>query len=267
MKYPIALTPYLNTRPYFYHQAPGNFALLAMSPRESVPALAGGHAIAGIVPVAGLERLKEEVDLLGEFGIASEGPVRSVLFFSRRPFAAFTRDCQIRLSRESLTSVQLLALLFGYQIGFANLPWVIPENAVSDGELLIGDDALSRFYKGDDRYVTDLSEQWTRYHHCPFVFARWVIRKDAHPELREQLQQWLDTFVRNEDHWKQVTAGCEAGRYAMTTASVFNYLQGITTRIGRDERLGQALYFDELEKYRPAFPDSSPAKTRTYARR
>jgi len=253
MKYPIALTPYLNTRSFYYHQVPDDFELVAMTPRESVQAIADGRAIAGIVPVAGLKRIEDYIDYPGDFGIASEGPVNSVLFFSGRPFAEFTRNCNISLTSESLTSIQLLSLLFVYQLGQNNLPGVSADGAHCDGQLLIGDKALSRYYQGEDKYVTDLSEKWTQYHHCPFVFARWVIRRDAPVELRAQLQNWLERFVNNEIFLKLMTAAHEAVNFGMTTRMVFEYLQGIKTHIGQHERYGQALYFDELERYRPAF--------------
>ena len=251
MKYSIALTPYLNTRPFFYHPLPGDFHMLAISPRESVQALAEGRAIAGIVPVAGLKQLEDFAEPLGDFGIASEGPVRSVLFFSRRPFAAFSRDCTVSLTSESLTSVQLLSLLFLYRLGPENLPGVIADAADSDGQLLIGDQALSRYYRGTDRYVTDLSDEWTRYHGCPFVFARWVIHREADADVREQLCEWLHSYLLREDHLKQVTAESECARYSMTAREIVFYLQGIKTRIGQKECYGQQLYLDEIAKYKP----------------
>ena len=140
MKYSIALTPYLNTRPFFYHQVPDDFELVAMSPRESVQAIESGRAIAGIVPIAGLKQLEDYIDFPGEFGIASEGPVHSVLFFSSRPFAAFTRNCNISLTSESLTSIQLLSLLFVYQLGQADLPGVIADGTANVHAPTLGSD-------------------------------------------------------------------------------------------------------------------------------
>ena len=81
MNYHIALTPYLNNRAFFYHTAPENCEFIKLSPRESVKALVDGRVQAGVVPVAGLKQIGDQFELLGKFGIASEGPIQSVLFF------------------------------------------------------------------------------------------------------------------------------------------------------------------------------------------
>jgi chorismate dehydratase len=265
MNYQIVLTPYLNNRPFFYHTSLGNCELVQISPRESIKALNDGSAQAGVIPVAGLKLLGDQFKLLGNFGVASEGTVRSVLFFSRLPFDRFTSANTIKLSNESITSINLLGLLFGYQRGFNNLPQLTNDHNIFDGELLIGDRALERLQQGEDLFVTDLSERWTQYHQLPFVFARWVIHKNASKEFHVQLKEWLTTFVENEKDLQQVTAEREALLFNMASEQIMDYLQGIKTWIGEREQIGQTLYLAELEKHRPVFERSNKYLRKQYA--
>lgn len=254
----IALTPYLNNRSYFYHTAIENCDLVQMTPRESIKALKDGVVQAGVIPVAGLSQLGDQFELLGNFGIASEGPVLSVLFFSRIPFDAFTSTNTIRLSCDSVTSINLLGLLFGYQLGFDSLPQLTIDHAGFDGELLIGNRALyKRWQGGRYSYVMDLSSQWTRQHKLPFVFARWVINKDVSEKFYDQLKQWLSTFVKNETNLHRITAEKEAYQYRMSYGQALDYLQGIKTRIGEREQAGQECFLSELKQHQPVFYQSN----------
>ncbi len=250
MNYRIALMPYLNNRAFFHHRILEGCELVKLTPREAVNALKRGHVQAGVVPVAGLKQLGERFELIGSFGIASDGgPVKSVLFFSQQPFELFTSDNSIKLSSDSLTSINLLKLLFGYQQGFSNLPVLANRRGSYEGELLIGDRALLRHQHGSEAYVTDLAAQWSHHHQLPFVFARWVVDKYAPVEFRLALEEWLTTFVENETRLQRITAEQEAYRYKMRNQQVINYLSGIKTWIGDRECAGQALYLSELKKY------------------
>ncbi len=265
MKYSIAITPYLNNRPLLYHTPINNCNLVQLSPRESIKALNSGHVQAGFVPVAGLKQIGERFQLLGDFGIASDRAVQSVLFISRLPFESYTSSHTIRLTHESITSVNLLGLLFGYQHGFDNLPMIANEQEDYDGELLIGDSALARMHNGQDLYVMDLSEQWIKYQNLPFVFARWVINKDAPVELQHDLKKWLSAFVENETELKSIAAEQETKNSIMSFQQAIDYLERIKTSIGIREKKGQELYLSELKKHKPEFFWSEKQLRKRYA--
>jgi len=257
MNYSVALTPYLNNRSFFHHTELENCELVQLPPRESVKAMVAGHVQAGIVPVAGLAQLGDQFELFGDFGIASEGSVQSVLFLSKIPFEAFTSINTVKLSSHSLTSNNLLGLLFCYEHGFDSLPQTSCDQMNFDGELLIGDRALDRWQNRQDLYVMDLSSQWTRQQQLPFVFARWVINKDAPEKLRGELKQWLTTFVENEIELHRMTAEREAQQFKMTSEQILDYLKGIKTEIGKREKEGQSLFLSEWKKHRPVFYQSN----------
>ena len=131
--------------------------------------------------------------LLPELGITSDGPVRSVMLFSRRP-ASDLGGCRVLVSRSSMTSVALLELLFEHV--WRCRPEFVPGDAeVADvarfgaeeheARLVIGDAALRLFddaERGGEwgvRYPVreDLGTAWKRWTGLPFVFAVWVAQR------------------------------------------------------------------------------------------
>lgn len=139
--------------------------------------------------------------LLPELGITSDGPVRSVLLFSRcEPSQLGGR--RVLVSRSSMTSVALLELLFEHVWRCA--PEFVPGDAEladlsrfddepHDARLVIGDAALrladeaERGGRWADRYPwrIDLGAAWKQWTGLPFVFAVWVAQRTA--PVREAL--------------------------------------------------------------------------------
>src|SRR5438132_3799835 len=128
--------------------------------------------------------------LLPDLAISCDGPVRSVLLFSRRP-AADLDGRPVLVSRSSMTSVALLELLFEHV--WDARPVFVPANAEitdvdrfgdadHDARLVIGDAALllgsrlraHRAVPADYQHAYDLGEEWKRWTGLPFVFAVWV---------------------------------------------------------------------------------------------
>lgn len=131
--------------------------------------------------------------LLPELGITSNGPVRSVMLFSRRaPQDLGGR--RVIVSRSSMTSVALLELLFEHV--WRCHPEFVPGNAEladlehfdgepHDARLVIGDAALrmtddvARGGPWSERYPVqvDLGAAWKDWTGLPFVFAVWVAQR------------------------------------------------------------------------------------------
>ncbi len=250
MKDPVRLviTPYLNTRAFVHHGAPADCELLALPPREAGPAIVGGRAQAGIVPVGALGELGRQVDLLGDYGIACAGPSLSVLFFSRVPFDELDGHSRIALTPDSRSSVRLLYLLLAWR-GRA-MPTVATAGDTPDGELVIGDAALRRAPRlAAYPYVIDLAERWHRLQGLPMVFARWVIRRDAAPALRARLLAWLAAYAQAESRLLDGAAAADAGRAGLAPGAARAYLNGIRTVLEAADLRGQQRYLDELARF------------------
>jgi len=139
--------------------------------------------------------------LLPDLAISCDGPVRSVMLFSRRP-AEELDGRRVIVSRSSMTSVALLELLFEhvwharpeFVAGDAELSDIASfDREAHDARLVIGDEAL--VLRGEARphvaasshdtgvatypFAYDLGEAWKSWTGLPFVFAVWVAQRTA----------------------------------------------------------------------------------------
>jgi chorismate dehydratase len=131
--------------------------------------------------------------LLPDLAISCDGPVRSVLLFSKRP-ATELNGRRVLVSRSSMTSVALLELLF--ENVWKARPTFVPANAElvdvdrfgdddHDARLVIGDAALlvgsriraQRNVPAGYQHAYDLGAEWKRWTGLPFVFAVWVAQR------------------------------------------------------------------------------------------
>lgn len=191
--------PYLNVAPL----VPGlEGRLRLLPPSQLAVALRQGDIDAGLLSIT--EALFHEgYDILDGPCVASRGSVLSVFLAHRTPLQALRR---IHCDTASLTSVNLLRVLLAEQGLFPELlplPPGTPPETLED-ILLIGDPAL-RFLQGAPAHaILDLGEAWQELTALPFVYAAWVLRRDADTlRLRAELQaaarrgrQDLDRIIR-----------------------------------------------------------------------
>jgi len=137
--------------------------------------------------------------ILPELSISSQGPVRSVLLFSKLPIDSLN-GVSIGLTGESETSVILLKILLSLKFSFANSYYKVDEIGQSstsghDALLLIGDRALIEASKKSAGHVYDLGELWHEFTGLPFVFALWLLREDALNRSPEAVQLFHERLV------------------------------------------------------------------------
>ena len=263
MTHYIAMIPYANMAPFKEMGSPEGCILVDCLPRESIQALKYKHVWAAAVPVGGLAYLEEETEFIGHFGIAVKQEAMSVLFFSDRPFEAFSPGLTIGLTGESASSVRLLYLLLGYQNGFDAMPHLVSKGENSNGYLVIGDKALNwaREYQKSGAvrgfsHVADLASLWYQRFQLPFVFARWVVRKDAPASVKASLRAWLDQFAGNEPQLIQAAAPKVADFLKVPVHYAQQYLTVIRRCLSSEEDAGQTCFLSELKQYatNPLFP-------------
>jgi chorismate dehydratase len=159
--------------------------LVTGTPAELNDRLADGRLDVSVISAVAYAQRAEEYELLPDLAISSDGPVRSVLLFSRRPPEALG-GARVLVSTSSRTSVQLLDLLardrWGVAITTESAPAeradlarlaAIPHDAV----LVIGDGALLLSAARAYPFVIDLGEAWKAWTGLPFVFAVWAARR------------------------------------------------------------------------------------------
>jgi chorismate dehydratase len=271
MTHCIAMIPYANMAPFQEMGPPQGCDLVDCLPRESIQALKSKRVWAAAVPVGGLAELAQETTFVGCFGIAVLEEAMSVLFFSDRPFEEFSPRLSIGLTGESASSVRLLYLLLGYQNGFDAMPRRVSKGEAGNGELVIGDRALRwarEFQQGGQvrgyRHVADLAALWHGRFSLPFVFARWVVRKDAPEPVKAALHQWLKQFEGREEHLIQQAAPKVAQRLGLPVDYARHYLKVIRRCLSSQDEAGQERFLNELKRHArtPLFPGGAPGLPR-----
>ncbi len=154
--------------------------------------------------------------LLPGLSISSVGAVKSVLLFSRLPIDQLDNHA-IGLTAESDTSVNLLKIIMAKGYGFTNrferttLPLAEALGSFS-ALLLIGDTALKERERGGELYVYDLGELWRALTGLPFVFALWIVTREAAEtkgqEVRLLGRQLLAAKERAYETYGEIAEGC-----------------------------------------------------------
>lgn len=259
MNYPVAMIPYTNMAPYRENGVPKECRFVFLNPLKSIQALKENKVLAAAVPVGGLPLLQNIIEPLGSFGIAAKERSMSVLFFTDREFSSFIFPAKVRITSHSASSVRLLYLLFGYNNGFSRMPCRVQAGEPFNGELIIGDAALqrARHLKMDldsgntqkSEMIIDLATEWYKKHKLPFVFARWVIRRDAPAKIRRSIENWLAEFKEYENQLVEKSALRAAEHLNMTVDYLKTYFNVIRRSLTSEDLAGQELFLAEFEKY------------------
>ncbi|MFL5579318.1 MAG: menaquinone biosynthetic enzyme MqnA/MqnD family protein [Gemmatimonadaceae bacterium] len=188
----VGRIPYINCYPV-YGAIDRGVVTLDAELADGVPSalnrrMAEGTLDVSVVSAVEYARESHRYLLLPDLAISCDGPVRSVMLFSKRP-AGELGGRRVLLTRSSMTSVALLELLFEHV--WRARPEFAPGDAEladlgafaaeeHDARLVIGDAAL---VLGADpaalgyRYAYDLGAEWKRWTGLPFVFAVWVAQR------------------------------------------------------------------------------------------
>jgi chorismate dehydratase len=183
--------PYLNSEVFYQ-----DFPLDLVEVNDYVPsalsrAARRGEIDVGPVPLVTCFELEDQFMPLGDFGIAVDGKARSVLLFSKRPIEELDGR-RVGITGESSTSVRLLKVLLHQRYGVRPAHFVSTKEPQSDAILLIGDAALNNRAGLPSYPLTyDLADLWKEWTALPFVFARWIVRRDLNPEALDFLGRLL----------------------------------------------------------------------------
>lgn len=189
----IGRIPYVNCYPVYGAIDRGIVSVDGMLV-DGVPTVLNARIASGGLDVSVVSAVEYARDsaryvLLPDLAISCDGPVRSVMLFSRIP-AHELAGRRVIVSRSSMTSVALLELLF--ENVWDARPVFVPGDAeVSDlgrldtedhdARLVIGDAALLLGSAGASAgypHSYDLGDMWKNWTGLPFVFAVWVARRD-----------------------------------------------------------------------------------------
>jgi len=262
----VGRIPYINCYPVYgaidRGLVPLNGALVDGVPTALNARMASGDLDLSVVSAVEYARDAQRYLLLPELAISCDGPVQSVMLFSRRP----VRDlggARVLVSRSSLTSVALLELLFAHV-------WnVRPEFVAGDAEvadigrfadephearLVIGDAAL-RLHEAAEQdspwpalypHRYDLGAEWKQWTGLPFVFAVWVAQRTTpvHASMAAHA-----SLLASRD-WGLAHLPALAQQAATTTgvpaARCLDYLSGLDYRLSYPHLAGLTEFFRRL---------------------
>lgn len=166
---------FLNSVPFSSVRGRAPFEYREETPIRCAQALAEGHADMACISLVEFVRAGSYRAI--PFGVASRGPVDSVMLLAKAPLS------QIRtvfLDAESQTSAVLLKVLLAPEVREFKVALArdfLGQIAGERGGLVIGDQALACAYNYPYRY--DLARMWRERTGLPFLFAVWAGTNEA----------------------------------------------------------------------------------------
>ncbi len=262
----IGRIPYINCYPVYgaidRGLVPLDGLLVDGVPTALNDRMARGDLDVSVVSAVEYARDAQRYLLLPELAISCDGPVQSVMLFSRKPVEELT-GARVLVSRSSMTSVALLELLFAH-VWHAQPEFVPGDAEVADiahfatepheARLVIGDAAL-RLHDAAEQdgpwpalypWRYDLGAAWKTWTGLPFVFAVWVAQRStpvqaslaAHASLLMS-RDWglanLDTLA------DQAATASGVGR-----ERCLGYLSGLDYRLSYPHLAGLTEFFRRL---------------------
>ncbi|HKP75704.1 MAG TPA: menaquinone biosynthesis protein, partial [Longimicrobiaceae bacterium] len=161
---------------------------------EGVPSYLNGLLERGeidVAPSSSIEyaRHPERYRILPDLVIGSRGPVRSILFLSRRHPSELGAAATVAMPTASATSVVLLKILLAHRWGVRpRTTWFDqahddPFAGGADAALFIGDVALRGDLYPELPFRYDLGAEWWDHTGLPFAFAVWQAASGTDDQL------------------------------------------------------------------------------------
>jgi chorismate dehydratase len=189
-------------------------------PSACAAEIEAGSFDVGLLPVAEIAR--QRLELVPGVGITCIGPVRSILLFSKVPWANIRTLAGDASSRTSVRLAQvILRERFGISPAMVSEPPSLTEMLdKADAALIIGDPALCLDPEQQPYLWMDLGAEWFNLTGLPMVFAAWAhrpgLRSGTIAELTNGSYEFgkahLSEIVDEEFSKRKVTRGL-ADRY------------------------------------------------------
>ncbi|MDI6100640.1 menaquinone biosynthesis protein [Actinoplanes sp. NEAU-A12] len=240
------------------------------TPERLSAALVAGDLDIGPITLVEFLRHTDELLLLPDLAVGSDGPVLSVNLVSTRPPAELDGR-PVALGSTSRTGVLLAQMLLSERYGaepeyFRCPPDLSQMLMEADAGVLIGDPALRAMYEAPRHglQVIDLAEEWKEWTGLPMVFAVWAVRKDfaaAHPglvkDVHEAFQRSRDLCLGELDEVAESAARWEP----FDAATLANYFRALDFSLGERQIAGVQEFARRAAKRGevPPLPAGGPA--------
>ncbi|PKQ37926.1 MAG: ABC transporter substrate-binding protein [Actinobacteria bacterium HGW-Actinobacteria-1] len=178
---------FLNCLPLYYGMVKNDVLLdvdlVKANPAELAVDIVNGSLDVAPIPAIEYARHADDLVLLPDIAISSDGEVQSILLISKVP-AEELDGRTVALTNTSRTSQVLARVLIAKRWGaaatFVEMPPDLPAMLRdADAALLIGDEALRAYWDvPEGLFAYDLGTEWTQWTGLPMVYAVWAVRRD-----------------------------------------------------------------------------------------
>jgi chorismate dehydratase len=254
----VGRIPYANLFPIFYMLEKEDRGA-AYDFIEGVPSELNRQLRQGVIdvsPSSSIEHLRnpDRYEVIANHSISADGPIRSILLFSRRPLE-FLEGQTILTSSQSETSVALIEIICRK---FYRLTCRFVSSAEPIGKalqshpayMLIGDDAILEARKWPGLHLYDLGSLWKQHTGLPFTYALWLVRKELASGAGP-----LSTFIGDLDKAKRLAragfseaAGAWPLKALLPEEDLIAYWNGISYDLTEEHWKGLSLFRQYAEE-------------------
>ena len=233
----VGRVPFLHAEPFYFDMARRGIEWREMGPKTLAAAAEAGEIDGGPVPLITCFRLEDRFQPVAGFCIASIDRAGGVNLYSTKPIEELDGS-RIAIAPEAVTAPQLLKVLLNLKYGVKSFEFVTMQDQPFDAFLLIGNQAL-RQRRGARGFAHkyDLGEEWNTWTRLPFVFSRWIARRDMDSKefalLEDSLYVGLEDGVDALYHMNE-----PRDELLMLPRDVVNHIQGLRFYIGLSEQKG-----------------------------
>ncbi len=248
-KYKISAVSYLNTLPFLYglendDRLQNLIDLSVDYPAQCAKKVLEHEVDIGLIPVAALHG-REDLQVISDFCIGSDGDVDSVLLVSEKPLREID---EILLDYQSRTSVNLVRIL-AREYWKISPRWIQAtrgfENSLNGKAAVIIGDRAFRF-RQKARYIYDLSKEWKNYTGLPFVFAVWAANKEVDPAFVRVFNRALEKGINDINsvlrHYNKQITSIIPQDYAYTYLT-----QRIDYRLDKPKRIAIETFLKKMD--------------------
>jgi chorismate dehydratase len=190
-----------------------NIELVKGTPTQLSNLLINGRLDISPVPAIEYCRYHQDLLLLPQLTVSSDGEVKSILIVSKRPITELDRK-PFALPTTSATSQILTKIILEKRYGVKPLYFECPPDLPrmlleAEAALLIGDDALRALVYNHDLFLYDLGNEWKGITGKKMVYAVWAVRRsyanDNLNVVKKIFQAFIFSLTYSLDHIKEIT--------------------------------------------------------------
>ena len=196
--------------------------------------------------------------ILPDISISSAGKTNSILVFSKTLYSLDDLSGKrIALPFTSASSIALIEIILAMKkinakFIYNQMPDVKEMLENADSGLLIGDDALHAFFRGNS-VLADLGNEWHKLTGKSMVYAIWLVNKEAAQEKHGEIKEFSMQLYRARKYsYKNMDAVVKklASETSLDSEFLKKHLSYLSYNLGDNEKEGLLEYFRLAEKFK-----------------